>query len=91
MPRRVVERETILFDNRRNQLLTRSTREGGQVPASRALFTPAFFETYSRLPEPPPEERESVFFYKSTWPPHSPYDRWRGRWWRLRRVRWTRS
>jgi hypothetical protein len=84
MPRRVVERETILFDNHRNQLLTQSTREGGPVAASRGLFTPAFFETYTRMREAPPvheEERERVFFYKANWPPYSPYDRWRGRSW----------
>jgi len=51
------------------------------VAASRVLFTPAFFETYTRLPEAPPEERDEVFFYKAKWPPHSPYDRWRGRSW----------
>ena len=51
------------------------------MAASRVLFTPAFFETYTRLPEAPPEERDEVFFYKAKWPPHSPYDRWRGRSW----------
>jgi hypothetical protein len=85
MPRRVVERETIRFDNQGRRLLAEWVRKGGQVPIGRALFTPAFFKTYSELRDAPPEERQLTFIEKPKWPPYSPNDRWRGRVWSGRR------
>jgi hypothetical protein len=84
IPRRMVEQETIRFDNRRNRLLAETKRPGGQVAINRALFTPAFLKTYTESPGSPPGEREHADIYKPEWPPHSPHDRWQGRWWRGR-------
>jgi hypothetical protein len=81
MPRRVVERETIRFDNPGRQLFVQWDRKGGQVPIGRALFTPAFFKTHSELRDASPGERQNTFIDRPKWPPYSPYDRWRGRVW----------
>jgi hypothetical protein len=84
MPSRIVEKETILFDNTRGRLLARATRARGQIAANQALFTKGLFQTQNEFRGVREQERQQVFINKPLWPPYSPYDRWQGRIWTAR-------
>jgi len=81
LPRRRVERVTVLFDNEQKLLLARARQAQGQVGANDVLFTETLRQTRSEVREGPKEEWQEVSFDKPVWPPYSPYDRWRGRGW----------
>jgi peroxiredoxin len=81
LPRRRVERVTLLFDNDQKLLLARARQAQGQVAANDMLFTETFRQARNEVREGPKEERQQVLFDKPLWPPYSPYDRWRGRGW----------
>lgn len=82
MPRRIVEKVTILFDNDRSQLLAEMTREHGQIAIQRALFTETSLKTYHKLltafragsQQAPLRYRyqHEAFIEKPIWPPYFP-------------------